>query len=294
MFRRIELGPARPHERFAEPSPLGLIGLAIGCAALVPIAFGLALSPAAFETAAVFCLLFGGGCQLVAGLLCLANHNLYGGTLFTAFAFNWALNAWTLHGFAAGRVPDGAVMLAADICMLVVFVVLTYGFGFYSGLLFAFLADIDVLFAFRVAAGVSGTHRFALPIAVLTVALGALSLWLAFALLVNPTAGRRVFPFAGPLFRASAPPVFDAGPRRAVLAALYGHFHAEGLEPLAVGELERRLGASCRRLRAELAYLAERGAVALTGDPATDGCVRLTADGIDFWEQAALGKTQVV
>ena len=205
MFRRIELGPARPRERFAEPSPLGLIGLAIGCAALVPVAFGVALTPSALETAAVFCLLFGGGCQLVAGLLSLANHNLYGGTLFTAFAFNWALNAWVLHGLAAGRVPDGAVMLAVDVCMLAVFVVLTYGFGFYSTLLFAFLADIDLLFAFRVAGAVSSPHLFAIPVALLTVGLGAISLWLAFAMLVNPTAGRSVFPLAGPLFRAAVP-----------------------------------------------------------------------------------------
>ncbi len=179
-------------------------------------------------------------------------------------------------------------------CMLAIFVVLTYGFGFYSTLLFAFLADIDLPLAFRVAGAVTSPHAFEIPIILLTVGLGALSLWLAFAMLVNPTAGRSVFPLAGPLFRAAVPPGFDASPRRAILAALYGHFHAVGLQPLAVQELERHLGSSGHRLATELDYLAERGAVALTAEDGAGSGVRLTADGIDFWEQTALGKTQVL
>ena len=71
---------------------MGLIGLAVGCAALTPIALGVTMTPAALKTAAILCLLFGGGCQLLAGIINLANRNLYGGTLFTAFAFNWTIN----------------------------------------------------------------------------------------------------------------------------------------------------------------------------------------------------------
>jgi succinate-acetate transporter protein len=77
---------------FAEPTPLGLLGLAIGCAALVPVAFGWSVTPAALHTAAWFCLLFGGGGQMLAGLMSFANKNLLGGTLFTTFAFNWIMN----------------------------------------------------------------------------------------------------------------------------------------------------------------------------------------------------------
>ena len=71
---------------FADPTALGLIGLAVGCAALMPIAFGWTATPAALHTAAIFCLAFGGGGRLLAGLLNLANKNLHGGTLFTAFS----------------------------------------------------------------------------------------------------------------------------------------------------------------------------------------------------------------
>lgn len=190
---------------FAEPTPMGLIGLAVGCAALAPIAFGVTLTPAALKTAAMLCLLFGGGCQFLAGVMSLANKNLYGGTLFTAFAFNWVMNWWILTSVAGGVIPDHSVMLAVDACFLLIFAAMTYGFGFFSGLLFAFLLVIDLMYVFKIIAAVTGSAAFALPIAVLTVALGLLALWIAFALLLNPVTGRRLFWFPGPVFRAAPP-----------------------------------------------------------------------------------------
>ena len=85
---------------FAESTPLGLLGLAIGCAALMPVALGITVTPAALRTAAWFCLLFGGGGQLLAGVMALANKNLLGGTLFTTFAFNWFMNYWVTLSLA--------------------------------------------------------------------------------------------------------------------------------------------------------------------------------------------------
>ena len=192
-----------PSTVFAEPTPLGLIGLAIGCAALTPIAFGAALSPAAFKTAAMLCLLFGGGCQFLAGAMSLANKNLYGGTLFTAFAFNWVMNWWILSSIAGGALPDHSVLLAADCCFLLIFLAMTYGFGFFSGLLFLFLLVIDLMYAFKIIAALTGA-ALSMPIAVLTVLLGLIALWIAFALLLNPVAGR-IFWFPGPVFRAAPP-----------------------------------------------------------------------------------------
>lgn len=191
---------------FAEPTPLGLLGLAIGCAALTPIAFGWSLNAAAFRTASMYCLLFGGGCQLLAGVMALANKNLLGGTLFTTFAFNWVLNYLTLANLADGKLPDPHVGLSIDLCFLVIFVVLSVAFGFYSKLLFAFLVDIDLLFLFRIAKELFHAAGFALPIALATVALGAIALYLAFAILVNHAAGRALFPIPGPLFTPTPAP----------------------------------------------------------------------------------------
>lgn len=196
--------PAAP-PTFAESTPLGLLGLAVGCAALMPIALGKARSPAAFETAAMFCLLFGAGGQLLAGLIALANKNLLGGTLFTTFSFNWLINAWTLHGLAQGKIPDPTIGLAVDLAFLLIFVVLSYAFAFHSKLLFAFLADIVVLFVARIGKEVLHAPQLGLVVAVCTLALMGLALWIAFALLVNPAAGRQVFAMPGPLLTPRAP-----------------------------------------------------------------------------------------
>src|SRR5262249_54814102 len=155
----------------------------IGCGALLPIAFGVkeALTPDALHLCAWFCLLFGAGCQFLAGMMSFANKNMLGGTLLTTFSFNWVMNWWALTELSQGRVPNGTVVLAVDATFLLIFLVMTYAFGFFSKLLFAFLVDIDALYVFRILREV--THSpgtFALPIALATVGLMALTLYIAF------------------------------------------------------------------------------------------------------------------
>ena len=193
---------AHPVSTLADPTALGLIGLAVGCAALTPVALGLSLTPAALGTAASFCLFFGAGAQLLAGLINFVNKNLYGATLFTAFAFNWAMNWSILSGLAEGKLPDRLVLLTVDGCFLLIFLVMTVGFGYFSKLLFLFLLDIDLLFVCKVISGALDTQVLALPIAICTIALGLIALWIAFALLLNPVAGRTVFALGRPLFTA--------------------------------------------------------------------------------------------
>ena len=192
---------------FAESTPIGLLGLAIGCPALVPVAFGWTVTPAAFRTAAWFCLLFGAGGQFLAGMMAMANKNMLGGTLFTTFSFNWVMNWWALSGIAEGKVPDGHVVLSVDVCFLVIIVVLTYAFAFFSKLLVAFLATIDLLYLLRILREVlHAPQTFGPPIAVCTVVLAIIALWLAFAVLVNTSAGRPIFPVPGPLLTPPAAP----------------------------------------------------------------------------------------
>lgn len=285
------------HHFFAEPTPLGLIGLALGCAALVPIAFGAEPSASGFATAGMFCLLFGAGCQMLAGLMSFANRNLYGGTLFTAFAFYWLLNWWALDALSASMLgetvalPDPATLLASDALALVVFVVLTYGFGFYSKLLFAFLLDIDLMFACKVINGALGTHALDLAVAVLTVGLAAIALWIAFAMMINPTAGRAVFPVSGPVFTpAPPPPGFDFSLRQAIFEALYARWRKAAFQPLPLGEL-REVVQGDGDLLPDLVYLEERGGVRLARDEGGEvEAARLTAAGIDLVEARLLHK----
>ena len=195
---------------YGDPTPLGLLGLAIGCAALVPIAFGWFPAdptkiPMMLKTASWFCLLFGAGCQFLAGVMSLANKNTLGGTLLTTFSFNWIFNWWALDQASQGKAVDASVGLSVDVAFLLIFVVLTFAFGFFSKLLFLFLVDIDALYLLRIA------KHFAAPataatlgtcVGDATVLLAAIALYIAFALLVNPAAGRVVFPAPGPMFKA--------------------------------------------------------------------------------------------
>jgi succinate-acetate transporter protein len=195
---------------FGEPTPLGLLGLAIGCAALVPLAVGwLPSDPAKIgmmlKTAAWFCLLFGAGCQFLSGMMALANKNTLGGTLLTTFSFNWVMNWFVLDQASQGKVVDPTIVLSVDVAFVVVFLVLTYAFGFLSKVLFAFLLDIDVLFFLRIAkhaAGAGGEHALGAGIGVATIALAGIALYVALATLLNPTAGRTILPLGGPVFRA--------------------------------------------------------------------------------------------
>ena len=290
MIRKIEL--AGHHEVFAEPTPLGLIGLALGCAALTPIAFGHALTPAGLRTAAMFCLLFGGGCQLVAGLMNFANKNLFGGTILTAFSFNWFLNGWALLAAASGAGLDHEILLATDATSLLLFLVITYGFGFFSSLLFVFLLDIDLLYACKVVAAVSGTHALAQPIAVLTVVLGLLALWIAFAGLINPTAGRPVFPIPGPLFFPAKKQGFDWSVRNTMFEVLFKHWTTMAFKTMPFEELKQQMAERLgdRNILPDLAYLMELGAVVVTTENDTFVNIRLSAEGIDLYEQLILKK----
>lgn len=200
--------PAAPANPFAESTPLGLLGLAIGCAALIPIAFGQGRTPAGFQMAAFYCLYFGAGCQFIAGLMALANKNLLGGTLFTTFAFNWLIN----YQVFSGHPPDPHVGLSVDVVFLLIFSVLSYAFGFFSKLLFAFLLDIVVLFCCRILKELTHSAAFNLPIGLTTVVLALIALYLAFAILVNSAAGRPVFPMPGPLFTPTPPATTTAAP----------------------------------------------------------------------------------
>jgi succinate-acetate transporter protein len=197
---------AAPEARFAEPTALGLFGLSIGCASLLPIAFGMksAFTPDALRTCAVFCLLFGAGCQFLAGLMSFANKNMLGGTLLTAFSFNWVMNAWSLGELASGRVPNSAIIFSVDACFLLIFLVMTYAFGFFSRLLFVFLLDIDALYILRIARELTHAPALGLLIALATCALMAISLYIAFALVLQNASGRTILPLGGPLFRAGA------------------------------------------------------------------------------------------
>ncbi len=111
-----------------------------------------------------------------------------------------------------------------------------------------------------------------------------IALWIAFALLLNPVTGRRVFTLGMPLFRSAAKPPVDLSVRTALVATLYGQWRDAG-SPLSQSDLLARLAALGEpRLKAELAYLSAQGVV----EPG-EGAVRLSPAGIDLWEKHVAG-----
>lgn len=294
MLQRIEIGPPH-HEVFGNPAPLGLIGLAIACAALTPVAFKLSLTPEALKTAAIYCVLFGGACQFITGILEFANKNMYGGTIFTAFAFNWIITGWSLYALAQGFMPDHGVILAVEIALFVIFLVLTYGFGFFSKLLFFFLIDIDLLYVCKIVRGATGTTMMEFPIALLTVILGFMGFWLAMAALINPLARQEVFKTTGPMFVPQRKKPFDFSLRRAVFDVLYHQWKNRAYEEIKIDEFRAQLKAKIgeRNPIPDLWYLEEYGCIVLTQDPAEPRKIvslRMNAKGIDIHEQIVLKK----
>lgn len=318
MIKKVSIATHGEAEIFGNPAPLGLLGLAIACAALVPAGFGHGvgpegIKPEVFGTAAVFALLFGGGCQLISGLMNFANRNTFGGTIFTAFAFNWIITAISFFGVAMGWNIDHATILSTEIILFVAFVFLTYGFGFFSSTLFLFLLDIDLLYVCKIIRGFTHTRILDTPIGVLTVLLGLIGLWLALAGLINPVSGSPILKIGGPMFRAARKKAFDFSIRRAVFEVLFSRWKEQGFTEMPVKDLVKAVSAKAVALTGgvsadesagisldpmpEVLYLWEYGCLKVTfdgGDDPGHGAMvksaRLTAGGIDLYEQLILRK----
>jgi succinate-acetate transporter protein len=295
MIRKIDVGLSPSREPLGNPTPLGLLGLALGCAALTPAGFGYALTPGGLTTAAVWALLFGAGCQLLCGVLSFVNRNTFGATIFTAFSFLWMVNAWSLRSMAQGVMPDHAVGLATELALFVIFAVLTYGFGYFTSVLFAFLVDIDLLFACRIARSLTSSPLLDPVIGVLTVAMGLLALWLAFAALINPVAGKEIFKLGSPLFRPPKKKSFDWRIRYNLFEILYHHWRQRAFAKMPFAELRAAMTEAVGPddIVPDLFYLCDFGCLVLEHAPADEGtivAVRLNAAGIDLYEQIALKK----
>jgi uncharacterized protein len=208
---RVETAPvpvaaALPELKFADPTALGLFGLAIGCAALLPIAFGMksAMTVDALRTAAWFCLLFGGGCQFLAGMMSFANKNMLGGTLLTTFSFNWVMNWWALDGLAQGKPASSAIILGVDLCFLLIFFAMTYAFAFFARVLVLFLLDIDAIYMLRIAREVLHVQT-GIGIAIATAVLMVIALYIAISLVLVNASGKSLLPLGPPVLKGAGP-----------------------------------------------------------------------------------------
>jgi succinate-acetate transporter protein len=299
MIKKVDLGSSLHNGVFGNPAPLGLFGLAVSCAVLTPFAFGYGITDGkimgpAFFTAAIFILFFGFGTHLLTGIMDFANKNTYGGTIFTAFAFNWMITAITYFSIAFNYHIDHTIVVASEIVMMVVFIFLTYGFGFFSKVLFLFLLDIDLLYVCKLLKAFTESSAFNLPIGIFTVLLGLIGLWLSLGGLINPVAGREFFKVGTPVFYAKKK-VFNFAVRRTIFDALYKQWTLHAFEEMPVDKLEEAVKSATgiENITPDLCYLMEYGSLRMTfqdKDPAIIKSARLTSDGIDLYEQLIFKK----
>ena len=301
MIKKVDLGTSSGHGVFGNPAPLGLLGLAVSCAALTPIAFGYGVTPQGkimhpvFATVATFVLFFGFGTHLLTGLMDYANKNVYGGTIFTTFSFNWLITALSLYAIAYKIHIDHHIILATEVVLLVVFLFLTYGFGFFSKALFVFLLDIDLLYACKLLKGFTGSSAFNIPIGIFTVLLGLIGLWLALAGLINPITGKSFFPVGTPMFFAPQKQGFDFAVRRNIFTVLYDYWRSNAFKEMPLVELQDKVKevTGIDDIVPDLFYLKEYGSLNVSLDEKDNSkikSVRLTAGGIDLYEQLVLKK----
>lgn len=297
MIKKVDLGTSSLHHGvFGDPAPLGLIGLAISCAALTPMAFGyIPEDPKGFITVATFVLCFGFGTHLITGIMDFSNKNAFGGTIFSAFAFNWLVSAITNYGIAFGYMPDHYALAATEVVMLVIFIFLTYGFGFFSTALFLFLLDIDLLFICKVGKAFTHSHAFDMPIAIFTVFLGLIGLWLALGGLLNPVSRKEIFKMGKPVFKADKKKGFDFSVRVNISGILFEQWKENAFREMPVEELEKKVKekTGAENITPDLFYLMEYGTIHMTLDEKDRNIiksVRLTAGGIDLHEQLVLKK----
>ena len=293
MVNKIDI--ASPHqETFGSPAPLGLLGLAVGCASLIPIALGYGLTPGGFKTAAMICLFFGAGGQLLTGLMEFRNKNGFGGVIFTLFSAQWAMNAWELNAVASGVLPDHHVKLAIDITLLLILVPLTFGFGFFSKFLFYFLVDIDILFGIKIIKTLTGTTYLDIPLIIATLLLGGIAIWIALASLINPVAGKQIFRISGPLFTVKKD-TFDWSRRFFVFETLFQKWKNEGFATIDFAEFAATFNEKFEdeNPAPELLYLWDFGYIELDfADESKHEInkLRINAKGIDIYEQLILRK----
>ncbi|MBF0406293.1 MAG: hypothetical protein HQM10_02980 [Candidatus Riflebacteria bacterium] len=298
MINKVELKSNSHHEVFGNPAPLGLIGLSVACSALIPISLGFGLTKNGLITAGLFALLFGACCQFLAGMMDFANKNSFGGTIFTAFSFNWAINGVVFLGASYGYAPDHHIMLGVETTFLVIFVFLTYGFGHFSKLFFFFLLDIDFLYICKILKNISGAGFLDYPIALFTILLTLISIWLTLATLMNPVVGRELFKIGGPMFFVNRGRKFDWTVRKKIFEVLFLQWRDNAFKEMTFVDFEKRMkaGLGPKNTIPELYYLMELGAINLsfeTENNETIKSLRLTSSGIDLYEQLILRKYEL-
>jgi succinate-acetate transporter protein len=288
-------------ERVGNPTPIGLMGLAFGCAALAPAELGLTRveDPAIW----VWMLLTAGALQVYGGVADLINRNVLGATSFTVYGTLWLISAWMLgSGAASDPIVKGFIYLV----FLAFTLFMAVGFATVSLTLTIVFAAFLITFAIEVAAAfVQGLHGAAqITAGVLHALAAALATWATAGAVINRLIGRNVFAQGpAPLTPPGPQPTVDdfeslrthQGLRRRIVEALYRYWERHAWDWISTADVSAQLGIGPTGLAPDFWYLYQKCFVAvdeerMRAEPEAPKLVRLTAAGIDYYRELQMGK----
>ncbi len=195
-------------DAWADPSALGLFGLAIVTLVACSQKFGLTEGTAAVMGWAVF---LGGYAQLVAGIIDLRKNNAFGGTAFISYGFFWLAMAfgWAttngLFGQYAAETFDSGQIGVAFVAYLILTAFMTIGALRTTKVLFLIFLAIDFLFIglalSTLGIAPEATHTLA---AVSELAISLLSFYGAGANILNNHFNEQFLPLGKPFWSKQA------------------------------------------------------------------------------------------
>lgn len=187
--------PAAGATGWGNSAPLALAGFATTTFMLSIINTGIVpvgTTPVVFGVA----FMFGGLAQLVAGIICFRNGNVFGGVLFGGFGAFW-LSLWAIAEFFLRDVPSSQVGHALGLFL--------YGFGIFATLMFlaSFRTNVIVVAALALLAAtlyVLGAANYSASSGLtktggwMGIALAGLAFYVCLAELFEAAYGRSILP----------------------------------------------------------------------------------------------------
>lgn len=287
-------------ELFGNPTPIGLIGLAIGCMVLAPIEFGWtnASDPQVWR----WMMLTAGVLQIYAGVVDLINKNILGATAFTVYGVLWVCNAWVI---SSGMPADPTIKGFIYIVFLLMSLFMLVGFMFVSLNLTIVLVEFNIIFIANILALFNPTlHKpMAVIIGILLILVALQTMWAAAGGILNSLLGKNVFPQGeAPLKKQELKKSDDFQSikmheeiRKQIVEVLYEFWEKNGFEYTETTLVTEKLNKKKEELLPDFSYLYYKGYVAMDeekykANPQAVKWVRLTAAGLDYYAELQMNK----
>ncbi len=196
---------------FANPGPAGLMVLAFYLGGLWPVASGMAGHDIAVVLVPLG--LAGGIVQLVAGVICLRNHEVMNGNILLAFSAFMILGMGENFLKAVNIMPQDTSAIDAWVFMIMGLLMCGFTYGHLTAPKIAFFFMIFTDIFFLSAAMFFHTKApffwfiatWDLPLVILSI------IWVAFGVVLNTHFGRTVIPMGKPIRPLEQPRVVSTG-----------------------------------------------------------------------------------